>query len=195
MAYVFIDVLPELAAQQAAFVNATGNQNLWFAEGRIYFLTLLAFVAFYGLNHIVLSARHPPREGQVEKSTFTYRLHVYGFAAYSCLIGYLLLERSERGWLTILTYSIAMGLHFLIVGHSLSEEHGVLYQEHGRWLLVVSIFAGWALGATTQLSEGVIARLFAVLAGGVVITSLKGELPDDRGDASGPSLAEQFSLR
>jgi hypothetical protein len=30
------------------------------------------------------------------------------------------------------------------------------------------------------LSEVVVARLFAVLAGGVVITSLRAELPDDR---------------
>ena len=35
-------------------------------------------------------------------------------------------------------------------------------------------------GATTPLSEVVFARLFAVLAGGVVITSLKGEMPRER---------------
>jgi hypothetical protein len=32
----------------------------------------------------------------------------------------------------------------------------------------------------TPVSEPVVARLFAVLAGGVVITSLRAELPDDR---------------
>jgi hypothetical protein len=40
--------------------------------------------------------------------------------------------------------------------------------------------AGWAIGVATPFSEATTARLFAVLAGGVVLTSLRSELPDDR---------------
>src|SRR5262245_27270135 len=85
VAYVFVDVLPELAAQQKVFVNAAGNLDMLFGEGRIYFLTLLAFVAFYGLDHIVLTSRERRQaEGieETETSTSIYRLHVVGFAAY-----------------------------------------------------------------------------------------------------------------
>jgi hypothetical protein len=73
-----------------------------------------------------------------------------------------------------------MALHFLIVDHSLREEHGRVYDHGGHWVLAASVLAGWVAGATTPLSEVVFARLFAVLAGGVVITSLRAELPGER---------------
>jgi hypothetical protein len=61
-----------------------------------------------------------------------------------------------------------MGVHFLIVDHALSVEHGRSYAPRGRWLLASSVLAGWIVGVTTPVSEAVVARLFAVLAGGVV---------------------------
>ena len=74
--------------------------------------------------------------------------------------------------------SASMGgpLHFLIVDHALREEHGRAYDRTGRWVLAASVLMGWAVGTTTPLSEVAFARLFAVLAGGVVITSLKAEM-------------------
>jgi hypothetical protein len=47
-------------------------------------------------------------------------------------------------------------------------------------MLAASVLVGWFIGVSTPLSEVVVARLFAVLAGGVVIAGLRAELPDDR---------------
>ena len=104
-------------------------------------------------------------------------MHLIGFVAYSCLIGYLLVERAERGVLPLAAYTFAMAVHFLIVGHSLAEEHGLQHRWSGKWLLALSVLAGCLLGLTTHLSETMFARLFAMLAGGVVITSIGHELP------------------
>jgi hypothetical protein len=41
VAYVFIDVLPELEVQRQAFVEASGGAELLFSEKRIYLLALL----------------------------------------------------------------------------------------------------------------------------------------------------------
>jgi hypothetical protein len=109
-----------------------------------------------------------------------YWLHLVGFAAYSCVIGYLLVERVDRGLVALAAYTFAMAVHFLIVGHSLAEEHGVEHRTCSAWVLASSVLAGWLVGTTSQVSETVFARLFAVLAGGVVITSLRHELPGDR---------------
>ena len=180
VAYVFVDVLPELGAQHLAFREAAG-EGLLFAEQRIYVLALVAFVVLYGLEHMVLASREG-RRGAIETGVgdAVYWVHLGGFATYSALIGYLLVERAERGPLALAVYGLAMALHFLIVDHSLREEHGRVYDHGGRWVLAVSVLIGWAAGATTPLSEVVFARLFAVLAGGVVITSLKAELPGER---------------
>jgi hypothetical protein len=177
VAYVFVDVLPELAAQHRTFRQAAG-EGLLFAEQRIYLLALLSFVALYGLEHMVLASRE--RREAAPGADPVYWLHLGGFAAYSALIGYLLVERAERGPLALAVYGLAMALHFLIVDHSLREEHGRVYDRGGRWVLAASVLAGWMAGAATPLSEVVFARLFAALAGGVVITSLKAELPRER---------------
>ena len=84
------------------------------------------------------------------------------------------------GLLSLILYTFAMALHFVVVNHSLSEEHGDLYRRHGHWVLAASVIAGWGLGRIEPFSDAVFARLFALLAGGVVITSLRAELPDDR---------------
>jgi hypothetical protein len=60
VAYVFVDVLPELAARHLAFVRSAG-EGLLFAEQRIYLAALLAFVVLYGLDHLVLTARERGR--------------------------------------------------------------------------------------------------------------------------------------
>lgn len=180
VAYVFVDILPELATQNETLRTATEGQAL-FAEQRIYLLALLSFVVMYGIDHIVLS-RHAERRGRVERgeSDAAFRLHIGGYAAYSALIGYLLVERVERGYAALGMYVLAMAVHFVVVNHSLSEEHGSLYRRRGHWLLAASVLAGWAVGATLTLSDTTFARLFALLAGGVVITSLRSELPDER---------------
>jgi len=179
VAYVFVDVLPELGSHQRAFSAAAEGAGVLFAEERIYVLALASFVLFYGLDHMVLSKREQLGEGAEPKLDLVFWLHLIGFALYSSLIGYLLIERAEKGWLALAAYTFVMAVHFLIIGHSLAEE-GPQQRWLRRWFLASSVLAGWLLGSAVHLSETTFARLFAVLAGGVVITSLRHELPGSR---------------
>jgi len=180
VAYVFVDVLPELELQHKILVEKAGTRML-FVEQRLYVLAMLSFVVFYGLEHMVLvSHERGPQALSAGRADAVFRLQLAGYAAYSALIGYLVVDRAERGAVSLILYMIAMAVHFLIVDHSLGEEHGRAYGRGARWILAGSVVAGWLIALTTPLSETVVARLFAVLAGGVVITSLRSELPDDR---------------
>jgi hypothetical protein len=147
-------------------------------------MALLAFVVLYGLEHMVLVARSREREAaetsHVEEGDAVFWLHLGGFAVYSWLIGYLLVERAERSPLALALYTVAMGLHFLLVGHSLREAHGRPFDRVGRWLLAASVLVGCMVGTIVEMSEPVLARLFAALAGGVVITSVSAEMPRER---------------
>jgi len=177
VAYVFVDVLPELA-ERGATLTQLGGAAL-FGEQRIYLLTLLAFVVMYGLEYIVLTAERRGESRSAERPPdAAYWIQLAGYAAYSALIGYLLTERAERGALALVLYAVAMGLHFLIVNHSLAEAHGAPYRRQGHWWLAASVVAGAVAGVAIPISEVAVARLFALLAGGVVITSLRAELPD-----------------
>ena len=184
VAYVFVDVLPELAAQNESLNASAANSAALYAEQRIYVLALLSFVVMYGLEHLVLSQRRGTEGGESGhaggQADAVYWMHLAGFAAYSALIGYLLVERAERGGIALAVYVAAMAVHFIVVNHSLTEEHGDVYRRHGHWVLAASVLAGWALASAIELSDLAFARMFALLAGGVVITSLRAELPDDR---------------
>lgn len=181
VAYVFVDVLPELSSLNRVLVEAGGGEGALFAEQRIYILVLVAFVVMYGLQHFVVTARgREPSESGRESVEPAYLLQLAGFAIYAALIGYLLAERAAEGPLTVATYAAAMAIHFVIVNHSLAEAHEESYRRKGRWWLAGSVVVGCLVGLALPLSEVAFARLFAILAGGVTITSLGAELPDDR---------------
>lgn len=181
VAYVFVDVLPELAAQHRVVAEAAGSAELPFAEQRVYILALLSFVVFYGLEHLVVADReHREGTGASDDEARFFPAHVLAFGGYTVLIGDLLVQRSGEGAWALAIYTLAMAVHFFIVAHALSERFHRPYARWGRWVLAASVIVGWALGATARISEVTFARLFAVLAGGVVITSVQGELLGER---------------
>jgi len=180
VAYVFIDVLPELTVHNLALFEALGRDIL-FAEQRIYITALLGFVLFYGLDNMVLHAGAGRHEAGGEPGMdYVFWLHVGGFGAYGCLIGYLLPERALNGALPLALYTVAMAFHFVLIDHELEHEHGRAYDRIGRWFLAGSILTGCVAGATLHISEVALARLFALVAGGVIITSAMAELPRDK---------------
>jgi hypothetical protein len=187
VAYIFVDVLPELATHNANLEKAGGIGALY-AEQRIYVLALLAFVVMYGMQHIVLTAREGRAEGE-QASDPIYVLHLGGYLAYGALIGYLLIERAEQGGAAFGVYVLAMGVHFVIVNHALAEEHHERYTRAGHWWLAAGVLVGWLVGWRVPVDEVTFARLFALLAGGVVITSLRAELPDERSGRFWPFCA------
>jgi hypothetical protein len=177
VAYVFIDVLPELAAQHRRVTEAAGPEGLLFAEQRVYVVALLSFVLFYGLDRFVLSNRSA-HEGAAapDHETRLFPAHLLAFGGYTVLVGRLLVERAEEGSGALAIYTLAMAVHFVIIAHRLNERFGLPYARWGRFVLAACVVAGWALAATVGISEVTFARLFAVLAGGVVITSVQSEL-------------------
>lgn len=183
-AYVFVDVLPELGTRNSAVVEVVG-EHLLFGEQRIYGLALVSFVFLYGLDHLVAIKKRAPSAEEAsaeERKEFDFAdwLQVAGFAIYSWMIGYLLVERAEKGALALALYVVAMALHFLIVDHSLQEKRGQSYRRFGRWILAASVPLGCWAGTLLPISEVTFARLFAIIAGGMVMTSAQAELPTER---------------
>jgi hypothetical protein len=191
VAYVFIDVLPELGARQQAFLATIAGRAVLFPQFRGYLAALAGFVAFYGLEKMVLATRTDALDlgHQHGESLRIFRVQITGFAAYSALIGYLLVERAEKGPLSLGLYTFAMALHFFVTDHSLAREHGARYLTTGRWVLAAAVLIGWTVGVLVPLPVGVMVVLFGFIAGGVVINSVKGELPEEGEGRFWPFLA------
>jgi zinc transporter ZupT len=190
VAYVFLHILPELAAHRETLVAAFGVGSLA-AEMRVYLVALGGLVTFYGLERAANVSRHRSRQqsGEDAVESRLYWIHIGAFALYNLIIGYLLVHREETGAWSLLTFSVAMALHFVTADFGLRQHHKGRYDHSGRWILTAAVILGWLLAVVTPVPELVLALLFAFLAGGVVLNVLKEELPDERESRFWPFLA------
>lgn len=175
VAYVFVHLLPELAAHQRRFESDAGPGGpLRALESHSYLIALVGLSVFYGLERMV--RRHGRRS---EEGNGVFWIHLASFAVYNLLIGYLLVHREDPGLRGLALFAVALGVHFLVNDQGLHQHHGDAYRR-GRWILALAPVAGWALGLATELPPLAVSALFAFLAGGVVLNVLKEELPEDR---------------
>ena len=177
VAYVFVHLLPELAAHQEVLAEA-GDETFGFLEAHVWLVALLGLAVFYGLERASALTEESEASGAAEHNVFWLRMG--SFALYNAIVGYLLLHRDDPGTGELLIYASAMGLHFLVNDHGLRDDHPTLYRRTGRWVLALAVVLGCVLGSAVTLSEAAVAILVAFLGGGIVLNVLKEELPDER---------------
>lgn len=176
--YVFVQLLPELGEAQERLSEIAVIRWL---EHHAYLAALAGLVAFYGLERLAARSREPSRSDTAGETTAgVFWLHTVSFALYNGLAGYLLLHRPRTGWVPFGLYAIAMGLHFVVNDYGLREHHKARYDRYGRWILAGALLAGWLIAIAVAVSERLVAVLFALLAGGVILNVLKEELPSER---------------
>ncbi|MBD2199552.1 MULTISPECIES: hypothetical protein [Calothrix] len=181
VAYVFVHILPELSQAQETLQNSL-DTGLAFLEHHVYLVALVGLAVFYGLERFAKKSRQRNQKtgkGDVTSSE-VFWIHIAAFAIYNALIGYLLVHREESGIKSLLFFSFAMALHFVVNDNGLRENHKQVYDRLGRWLLAAAIVVGWVIGTVTAIHQAAIAVLFAFLAGGIVLNVLKEELPEER---------------
>lgn len=180
VAYVFVHILPELEHHQHEFDVRGGPLGLLDASERhVYFVALVGLAAFYGLES--LARRYGPQAATAStRRRRVFWLHLVAYAAFNVLIGYLLLDRDEPGLIALLTYAVAMAMHFVVADQGLREQFHPAYDRQGRWILAAAPLVGWALGVWVDVAPLAVSALFAFLAGGIVLNVLKEELPERR---------------
>ncbi|ALC92042.1 hypothetical protein AM500_21280 [Bacillus sp. FJAT-18017] len=175
VAYVFIHILPELNKHQSELRESGLESELSFLEHHVYLVSMIGLASFYGLERM---ARLSKKETSASKRIFW--THVLSFALYNGLIGYLLIRGESSKLSELFTFFLALAVHFIANDHSMRESHKRTYDKYGRWLLSVSILAGWVIGYFSSIDKDTIAVLFALLAGAIVLNVLKEELPEQR---------------
>ncbi|MGK6310761.1 hypothetical protein [Variovorax sp. DT-64] len=175
MAYVFVHVMPELAAARRSF-KASVNMHLRYEGMAIYFFALVGFLVFYGLDHL---RKRLPEPAEAANGAKGFRLHLAGFAAYAWLVAYLLVHNLEETAVSTALYAVAIAFHFLAVDHALRHEHGAVYERVGRFVLAGMCVLGWVAGQLFALPHHVVAPLVAFLSGAIIMNSTIMELPSE----------------
>ena len=180
VAYVFVDLLPELAEMQARFLEVTAHLALRFAEYRVYLAAFIGFSFFHYLEAMAVSSRdedHSTSFGHGEGRSI-YRAHIVSFSLFSVFVAELLGSRAlDRSMHFLVFYSLAMALHFLTIDASLRREHGGIYDQSGRWILAAAALLGWGVGTFVPVPERIVTTLGGFVVGGVVLNSIKDEMP------------------
>lgn len=194
VAYVFLHLLPELAAGQRAASEAGGGETdgaIGFLEDEVFLAGLLGLGLFYAVEKHSAASRTGRRDAGGEDSTgaAAFRLSMASFAVYNALVGYLLLREELSELSALVLYTVALGVHFLINDFSLREHHKEAYRRVGRWLLAGAVLAGWGLGISVEISEEALALVLGLIAGGVILNVFKEEVPNERQARLLPFLA------
>ena len=177
VAYVFIHILPELSQAQMKLQSSL-NMVWSFLEHHVYIVALLGLTVFYGLERFAKTLIH--RNEIIGHTRDIFWLHIAAFGIYNILIGYLIGQEEKSDIRDLLLFCLAMALHFVVNDHGLRQHHKRIYDRIGRWVLSIAIILGWFLGSVTEINQGIVAVLFAFLAGGIVLNVLKEELPGER---------------
>ncbi len=124
IAYVFVDLLPQMNRMQQTFTDASAPLGLPFPTFRVYAAAMTGFIVFYILENMVVFSR-TGRGGESKPHGATvYLTHLIGFASYCGVMGYLLREEADRSALSLALYALALFVHFWIVDHALRESMG-----------------------------------------------------------------------
>jgi hypothetical protein len=183
-AYVFVHVMPELHDARRAFVESA-SVALRYEGMAIYFLALVGFLLFYGLEHQSRRLRETAEKGEAGPS---FKLDIGGFATYVWLMAYLLVNHFGDSLVSIELYAAALTFHFLSLENSLRHEHGAAYQRIGRFVLAAMALLGWGMGLLFALPQGVLALLVAFISGAIIMNSLIMELPSEKGGRFWPFM-------
>jgi hypothetical protein len=157
VAYVFLHLLPSLDASD----DLVGP--------RIYFVALLGFVVFYGLDVFF----QPPNHTHPTK----YHAYLWVFFLYDALMVFTLgLELPPTPILTLL-FAAALAVDVLNTDIDLQREYGARFVRTGRWVLLAGVVVGYGFSLVRRPHPLAVDILTAALAGFMMFHTFKGQFP------------------
>ncbi len=160
--YIFVHLLPEI------------NEGHEVIGELIYLFILLGFVIYYGLERR-LRLSQLKKEGNYEVSGFS--LSLGGYWVYNFIIVFGIPASISASPLHLALVTVAMGLHLLHSDFEMGSKHPKLFDNYGRYLLVGAILAGYFCRFLQPDSELFRDSMTAFLAGSIIYSVFKKELP------------------
>lgn len=174
-AYVFVHVMPELNSARHTFAESA-SLPLRYEGMAIFYVSLMGFLMFYGLDHLRKRLHQSSAKERVGKA---FIISITGFAAYVGLMAYLLVHNLEDTPRSVALFAVAIAVHFLGVDRALHEEYGAVYERIGRVLLASMSLLGWGVGMLVTLPRSILALIVAFISGAVIMNSSITELPTE----------------
>ena len=160
VAYVFLHLIPSLDSSD----DVVGP--------RVYFVALLGFVVFYGLDVLF----QPPKDTHPTR----YHAYLWAFFLYDGLLVFTLALALPPTPLLTLVFALSLALDVLDTDLDLQAQYGARFVKSGRWVLLAGVAAGYALSLVRRPDPLVIDILTAALAGFMMFHTFNGQFPAAR---------------
>jgi hypothetical protein len=178
VAYVFLELLPELSSAREVLLGASKGQALFFEKYRVYLGALTGFTFFYGVHHLqALVSRERVAAGLWQARNWPFLLYVSVFFLYVWLVTYFRGNSLEEIEGSAVFYSLAMGFHLFLIDYSLRREYGMLYRKKVKNALAAAPLLGWLVGMYVVLPVTVIIPMMGFVAGGIIMNTMVLEIP------------------
>ncbi|MGB8332349.1 MAG: hypothetical protein WCE62_19650 [Polyangiales bacterium] len=160
VAYVFLHLIPNLDA----FGGLLGQ--------RIYFIALVGFAVFYGLEVQFSEPRHT--------HPVKYNAYLAAFFLYDGLLVFTLgLNLPSTPTLT-LVFAAALAFDVLNTDVGLQSNYGSRFVESGRWVLLAGVACGFGLSMVQRPVPVVVDIVTAAFAGFVMFETFNEQFPASR---------------
>lgn len=170
--YVFVDLLPSLSEGQSV-IKETFNGALPFLDKHAYLIALIGLLFTYSVE-----------TKSTSKSDYKFWLSMGGYALFNFFVGASLADPLDKDVKPIWLFTIAMGLHYFVRDHNAVVAHPNAYKNEARWILVMALILGWIVGYLTDIPQALIALVVAFVSGGVILNSMRYELPEKKKDST-----------
>jgi hypothetical protein len=178
VAYVFVDVLPHLAAKQDKIDLSA--LDAFVPGGFVIYLIALAGFCFYLTAELVLTeSRGNPRQAYLEVLGEPWPAWILASSIwiYSVFVGYMFTEQTGGGYEPLFIIACAMAAHFIGLHHVFCSRNPTMYATKFRIAYCGGPLLGCVLGLVTEPPYTVLACGFAWMAGGLVSSAMSQELP------------------
>lgn len=172
LAYVFLQLFPEI-----------DNVHAWLGE-HVHIVTLTSFLLFFVFEAWLIYRYRRQRAIDVSANQehpgvppAVFWLHIGILVFYTSMVVFTVPNDVAEDFLFAAATGVALGLHCMYKDYLLRAHAGSQFQSAGRGLLIVSPFLGWMAHRIIQPSEIVLDLVIAVLAGLLMQSVFRDEIP------------------
>ncbi|MCZ2818540.1 hypothetical protein [Modestobacter sp. VKM Ac-2984] len=178
IAYVFARLLPDLAQPAAGAPTGTSQGLLGLLADRAFLVALAGLLLYYAVLDWAQDqdAREQRQRGGVP-TPWPFWASGALYLVFNLFAGYLLVHQVRPGPTELALYTVALSARYLVGEVALRDQDPRAYDRVGRWVLAAAVLVGWGIGATVDLGDAAVRVFSALLAGSIVLTSLKQQLP------------------
>ncbi|MCW3999101.1 MAG: hypothetical protein NWE93_02550 [Candidatus Bathyarchaeota archaeon] len=178
-AYVFVDLIPNIASSNELIKEIADSQTRYVYEESLFLVVFVGFLIFFSLEYLAVTSQKTI-DSASQKSKSSKGVYVVHFAALAFLefvLSYILLFEYKASVIGGVLFTFAVALHLFIADNTLADNYGSYITRNGRYLASAIPLFGWAASVVFPEKTAAAYLLLAFVSGSILYMAIKDEIP------------------